>query len=140
MTTDEKAALAANASFYDAFARGDFVEMDRVWADLPAVLCVHPGWGLLAGRDEVMASWRAILRRPPLVEARDPIVELREGMAVVVCTEVLQEVELVATTLFVRDQGRWRMLHHHSGLVARKASDLDDDDDDDDDEPRPLMN
>jgi hypothetical protein len=132
--------LRANREFYRAFAAGDFVAMDRVWADHRELLCVHPGWDLLRGRERVMASWRGILRRPLPVRARDEVVELLGEVAVVACIEVLPEAELAATNVFVLEQGRWRMLHHHAGLIARSLE-LGDDDESEAEEPdEPLMN
>ncbi|MCA9684063.1 MAG: nuclear transport factor 2 family protein [Myxococcales bacterium] len=123
--------LRANREFYRAFAAGDFVAMDRVWADHAPVMCVHPGWGLLQGRDRVMATWRGILRKPMAVRTRDDVAELLGEVGVVVCIEILPEAELVATNLFVREQGRWRLIHHHAGMVAQQFSHDEDDDDDD---------
>lgn len=139
--------LRANREFYRAFAAGDFVAMDRVWADHQEILCVHPGWDLLRGRDRVMASWRGILRRPMPVRTRDEVVELLGAVGVVACVEVLPEAELAATNVFVLEQGRWRMLHHQAGLIARSLhpdDDEPDDDEDDEDEAgnggNPLLN
>jgi hypothetical protein len=134
--------LRANREFYRSFAAGDFVGMDRVWADHHELLCVHPGWELLRGRERVMASWRGILRRPLPVRARDEAVELLGEVAVVTCVEVLPEHELAATNVFVLEQGRWRMLHHHAGLIAASLERDDDSDDEPErDEPdEPLMN
>ncbi|KIG14486.1 Alternative dihydrofolate reductase 3 [Enhygromyxa salina] len=109
----------ANREFYRAFAAGDIVGMDRLWADHQEVLCMHPGWTLLRGRERVMASWRGILRRPTPVRFRDEVIELLGEVGVVACVEVLPEAELAATNVFVLEQGRWRMLHHHAGLIAR---------------------
>jgi hypothetical protein len=51
---------------------------------------------------------------------------------VILCVEVLPEGELAATNVFVLEQGRWRMLHHHAGLIARSLEDEPDDEGDDD--------
>lgn len=126
--------LRANREFYRAFASGDFVAMDRLWAELAEPTCVHPGWAALHGRERVMASWRGILRRPLPVRARDEVVTLLGEVGVIVCVEVLPEGELAATNVFALEQGRWRMLHHHAGLVAASLERDDDDDDDEDDE------
>ena len=78
---DESAVLAANDAFYVAFATGDIEAMGRLWADRPQVSCVHPGWAPLFGRAEVMASWRAVLAKPPAVtvdEAR--VAEVRSAL------------------------------------------------------------
>lgn len=133
--------LRANREFYRAFSSGDFVAMDRVWADHCELLCVHPGWDVLRGRERVMASWRGILRRPLPVRARNEIVELLGDVAVVACIEVLPEAELAATNVFVLEQGRWRMLHHHAGLIARSLEQEEaDDDGDSEGDDDPLMN
>jgi ketosteroid isomerase-like protein len=132
--------LRANRDFYRAFATGDFVAMDRVWANHQEVLCVHPGWGQLRGRDRVMASWRGILRRPTPVRFRDEVIELLGEIAVVVCVEVLPEAELTATNVFVLEEGRWRIMHHHAGLIARSLHSEDEDEDEDEDDEPPLLN
>jgi hypothetical protein len=132
--------LRANREFYRAFASGDFVAMDRVWADHRELLCVHPGWDVLRGRERVMASWLGILRRPLPVRARDEVVELMGEVAVVTCIEVLPEAELAATNVFVIEQGRWRMLHHHAGLIARSLEQDESDDEAEPDPEEPLMN
>ena len=118
--------------------------MDRLWTELPNVMCLHPGWEVLRGRERVMASWNSILRRPLPVKVRDEVVEVFGEVGVVVCVEVLREVELAATNLFVLEQGRWRLAHHQAGLIARGERDDEDDDDEDDDDdegkPGPLLN
>ena len=129
LRTPEDELLRANRDFYRAFAAGDFVAMDRVWAEHLPLLCTHPGQTLLRGRDRVMASWRGILRRPANVRCRDANVALLGEVAVVTCVEQFASVELAATNVFVLEQGRWRMLHHQAGLIAHR----DDDDDDLDD-------
>lgn len=129
--------LRANRDFYRAFATADFVAMDRVWADHHELSCVHPGWNALRGRDRVMASWRGILRRPLPVRSRDEVVTMLGEVGVILCVEVLPEGELAATNVFVIEQGRWRLLHHQAGLIARSLDHEDDDEDDEsaDDEP-----
>src|SRR5215469_7466233 len=59
--TEADALLAANLDFYRAFATRDMAAMERVWARETPVLCLHPGWALLRGRDAVLESWRQIL-------------------------------------------------------------------------------
>jgi hypothetical protein len=129
--------LRANRDFYRAFASGDYVAMDRLWSDHHALTCVHPGWDTLHGRDRVMASWRGILRRPLPVRSRDEVVTVLGEVGVILCVEVLPEGELAATNVFVLEQDRWRMLHHHAGLIARSLED--EPDDEPDDEPKERL-
>ena len=60
MTPDERSVLTANDAFYAAFRAQDLVAMDILWSRDARVLCVHPGWEPLEGRELVMRSWRAI--------------------------------------------------------------------------------
>ena len=132
--------LRVNREFYRAFSGGDFVAMDRLWAQHQVVLCIHPGWELLRGRERVMASWRGILRRPMPVRARDEVAEMLGEVGVVTCVEVLPQGELAATNVFVREQGVWRILHHHAGFIAKSLADAEEDDDDDDEGGDRLLN
>ena len=124
--------LRANRDFYRAFASADYVAMDRLWSEHAESTCVHPGWEALRGRDRVMASWRGILRRPLPVRSRDEVATVLGDVGVIVCVEVLPEGELVATNVFVLEQGRWRMLHHQAGLIARSRERNEEDSSDDD--------
>src|SRR5262249_40399244 len=117
---DEVLALEANEAFYDAFADADLDALDALWAERASVSCIHPGWDALYGRDEVMASWRAILsgERSPDVVCLDPVVHLYGETAVVICGEAIGEHVLIATNVFVREDGQFRICHHHAGPVS----------------------
>lgn len=119
--TDE--ILAANQRFYDAFAQADLGLMDDVWAREAPVSCVHPGWGALVEREEIMLSWRAILEgdAPGEIEYGAAEAHTGEDMAYVVCSETIGEAQLVATNVFVREGGEWKLVHHHAGPVVRRA-------------------
>jgi hypothetical protein len=73
-----------------------------------------------------MASWRGILNGvPPAIRCSAAIACITGSSAFVVCTESIDAAELVATNVFVREDGAWKLAHHHAGPVA---SDADDDD------------
>ncbi len=121
--TDSDAVLAANLEFYRAFAARDLVAMEALWARQAPVACIHPGWPALADRDEVMQSWQGILANPeaPRIACYDERVLLYGDAALVVCEEELDGGTLVASNLFVREDGAWRLAHHQAGqLVARR--------------------
>jgi ketosteroid isomerase-like protein len=120
--SDSDAVLSANLEFYRAFAARDYAAMNALWSRKAPVLCVHPGWPPLIGRAEVMESWRNILAHPEptRVMCYDDRAVLYGDFAVVICEEELATGHLVATNMFVREGGRWSMVHHQSGaLVAR---------------------
>ena len=62
--TDIDAVLNANLDFYRAFNERSVRAMEAIWSTTAPVLCVHPGWTALAGREPVIQSWRAILANP----------------------------------------------------------------------------
>ncbi|MEK7245110.1 MAG: nuclear transport factor 2 family protein [Pseudomonadota bacterium] len=132
------AVLFANDAFYTAFATGDLVAMDAVWARRAPVCCIHPGWAALNDRDSIMESWRGILNAPagragssfigaptgatgggrrPTAAIRcvRPEVFLLRDVAWVACHEVLPNGILIATNIFIPEDGAWRMVHHHAG-------------------------
>lgn len=116
---DEEDVLAANEAFYDVFRRGDVPGMEALWAQRADVACAHPGWAPLHGREHVLASWRAILSSgAPPVRCGDARVHSFGDGAFVVCEERLPGVTLLATNVYVREDGAWRMVHHHAGMIA----------------------
>jgi hypothetical protein len=116
----------ANEAFYQAFANADMAAMDAIWANRPNVFCNHPGWAPLTSRDEVMASWRDILGegRPIPISCRLPRASPFGETGLVCCFEQFGNQYLVATNLFLRENGLWRMVHHHAGPLARVPEDL----------------
>lgn len=111
------AVLFANDVFYVAFAGRDMGAMDQVWSEQTSVACIHPGWNPIAGREEVMESWIAILGNEgsPPVQCRNAHATLIGDVAVVVCHEEIDDTFLIATNIFVKEDGRWKMIHHQAG-------------------------
>jgi ketosteroid isomerase-like protein len=107
--------LFANEAFYQAFADGDAEAMDQLWAEDAAVACLHPGWEPLYERAHVIASWRAILQDPPPVHCQAPRVYDYGDSAFVICWELVGDHYLIATNIFVQEDGGWRMVHHQAG-------------------------
>ena len=123
--TDADAVLAANLEFYRAFATRDVAAMDAIWARRAPVGVIHPGWPALADRKAIIESWRGILANPaaPRIACYDERVLLYGDTALVLCEEELDGGTLVASNLFVREGGAWRIAHHHAGqLVARRQT------------------
>ncbi|GAA0550357.1 MULTISPECIES: nuclear transport factor 2 family protein [Actinomadura] len=123
-----------HAEFYAAFEAGDFDRMSDVWADGPyadGVSCVHPGWTMLRGREEVLRSWALIMANTTYIQfvLTDVETDVYGDHAVVTCKEnVLTADEdteagflaggsIVATNVFVRSEGEWRLLLHHGSPV-----------------------
>jgi ketosteroid isomerase-like protein len=116
----EEAVLAANEAFYHAFNEKDIDAMDSAWAASADVACVHPGWNLLFGREQVIESWRRILANPEqlrIFTGGETVVFVGD-VALVLCRELVGGAPLAATNVFVQEDGAWKLLHHHSGPVS----------------------
>jgi ketosteroid isomerase-like protein len=130
MTESLAASLAAlefaNDAFYQAFAAADLAAMDAIWAEQPTVFCCHPGWPPITSRAEVMTSWRDILAdggQIPVVAAA-PRASVYGEVGLVCCFERFGTQHLVATNVFMRVAGQWRMIHHHAGALARVPEEM----------------
>lgn len=120
---DEDDVLAANEAFYGAFAAADAAAIDALWAREAPVACIHPGWGVLTGRKDVLESWRRIFRNaPPDIFCHGARAFLLGDSAFVVCLEIMPEAVLIATNVFVREAGGWRMAHHQAGPTAERPN------------------
>jgi ketosteroid isomerase-like protein len=132
--TDVNAVETVNAEFYAAFESADLDRMGLVWADGPHaddVVCVHPGWPLLRGRGTVLRSWALIMANTPYIQffLTDVEVSVIEDVASVTCTEnvltgdettgpdAFGGAKAVATNVFVRTSGGWRLWIHHASPV-----------------------
>ncbi|MDF2096858.1 nuclear transport factor 2 family protein [Aquibaculum arenosum] len=120
--------LFANDAFYEAFRAGDLQAMDGLWARKAPVACAHPGWAPLIGREAVMESWKAIIENggvPEALRCREPrVVPLSPESAMVLCYEQMGKGLLLATNVFVQEEGEWRLVHHHAGPTQMTAADL----------------
>lgn len=82
------------------------------------VVCVHPGWEALGGKQAVVESWARIFANQPgfivsCIGARAFVISATA--AFVVGTERMPGGEAVATNVFCLENGEWRMMHHQSG-------------------------
>lgn len=122
----EEQVEAANAAFYTAFEQADVDAMARVWDDEQpeALTCIHPGWPPLRGRSQVLRSWSALMATTEYIQffLTDVTVAVEGDIAVVTCTEnVLTEGGVdgagaaIATNVFRRRAGGWRLQVHHAG-------------------------
>jgi ketosteroid isomerase-like protein len=113
--------LTANESFYAAFARRDMDTMRGLWASACPVVCIHPGWPPVRGRKEILASWKRIFEHDdsPPIRCEAPTAYVFRDAAMVICRERIGNTVLVATNIFVLEEQRWRLAHHHASTLAR---------------------
>lgn len=122
--TLELEVLEVNQAFYRAFTARDLPALEALWAQRAPVACIHPGWDALDGRPEVLASFKAILESSgsPRVTSTSAQARLLGDVAYVTCHELVGTGRLVATNIFVREDGEWRMVHHQSSPLARQLT------------------
>ncbi len=89
LQTDEEEVLAANRTFYTALHTLDMSLMAQVWLHADWVKCLHPGWDLLVGWDEVRGSWEEIFRSTEqmMVSISRPLVHVAGDVAWISCLE-----------------------------------------------------
>lgn len=117
--SEREAVLFANEAFYVAFLSRDMDAMADIWAREAPVTCIHPGWSMIAGRESVLDSWRGIFEggNAPAITCRGPRAFTYGDAATVLCFEAVGGGYLIATNIFVREGGRWKMAHHQAGAT-----------------------
>lgn len=136
-TTDDRAAVeAANAAFYVAFESADLDAMRELWVDDAETLCVHPGALPVRGTPAINRSWALIMANTPYIQffLTDVEVSILGEVAAVTCTEnvltadettdeeTFNGAKAVATNVFVRTGGGWRLWIHHASPVLSGAN------------------
>ena len=120
----------AEAAFYLAFERADFDSMMSVWSTTDDIVCVHPSGPYLTGLDEVRSSWRQLLSGDPHLRFQINSVSAiqSDNLAIHLVQENIHigqgkepDFIVVATNIYRRDQGGWRMIVHHAS-PARQTS------------------
>lgn len=115
-------ATEAEAAFYQALEAADLALMQRVWAPLATVSCVHPGRAPLIGRTPVMHSWEVIFAAGPSLHVRYERLQRSRGsgLAIHLVHEYLQlsggeapQPPVVATNSYQRIGTHWFMTGHH---------------------------
>jgi len=129
LVTPEEKVLAANRDFYAALEELSLDAMEALWLHEDWVRCVHPGWELLEGWQEIRESWERIFSntRRMKVAVSQVSVQVEASMAVVICIEqVTSSFEtgfstawIQATNIFVDRNGGWRLVHHHASPISR---------------------
>ncbi len=141
--------LELNEDLYAAFENADLDRMGALWADgglAESVICVHPGWPSLRGREEVMRSWAMIMANTSYIQfvLTDVEVAVAGEVAVVTCVEniitaadddansestAFAGAKGVATNVFRRTPAGWRLWVRHGSPVLDGASGADEESD-----------
>lgn len=105
--------------------------MSAVWVHTAHVKCVHPGWDLLEGWENVRHSWEAIFANTDYMRfvITNVAVHLYGPVAWVTCVENLSDVfgstqltRILATNVYEKQDDAWYIVHHHASPVMRPAA------------------
>ncbi len=123
MTHEQEEVAQANQAFYRAFESLDIKKMEKVWLQKSYIRCIHPGWALLTGWDDVITSWSRIFENT--LEMRFHLADitihvqgslawltLYENITSRVDKETVRGV-ILTTNIFEKHQGKWWIIHHH---------------------------
>ncbi len=115
---------AANERFYKALEELDLEQMQRLWLHEPWVRCIHPGWDVLVGWEQVRESLAQIFASTGWmrVTPTECNIHVFGDVGMVACAENItasrdSDVGVAvaqATNLFRRTPEGWRMFHHHA--------------------------
>lgn len=129
MAPERTEVLAANEAFYRAFEKKDIEAMSAVWSQGSGSRCIHPGWDIIRGWQEIRSSWEKIFRNTQYIEFELDIIatEVRDDIAYVILIENLLQVsggrtvraQSVATNIFERMASSWYLVHHHGSPIMR---------------------
>ena len=124
---DDERVREANERFYLAMNTLDIEEMDEVWMDDRAAICVHPGHEAIIGYERIRESWVLIFSasNSMSIAASNERITVAADVAWVACTETismmtdegLAAAAAQATNIFRRADGRWRMVVHHASPI-----------------------
>ena len=98
--------------------------MESLWSEADHIVVIHPGWPALTGRRPVISSWKRIMEggMSPEVSCVDAKATILGETAIVVCTEILSDTELVATNIFSKEAQEWKLIHHQSGPLPQMGN------------------
>jgi ketosteroid isomerase-like protein len=145
LTRELRRVEEANLAFYEAFTRLDMSAMARCWSKSPHARCVHPGWELVVGWNDIRQSWTDIFRTVKAVEfqledvhaevaGRTAWVNLVGYVEITTDEDETFQASVVTTNIFEKLDGEWLLTLHHSSNFAEEEDLEDDDEDEDDDE------
>ncbi|HEY5705725.1 MAG TPA: nuclear transport factor 2 family protein [Terrimicrobiaceae bacterium] len=128
---EEKAVRKSVKQFYAALNvmfTGDLGPMKEVWSHASDVTYTGPGGGFRIGWAQVLADWeaQAAMKLGGKVEPADLHVVVGKELAIVQNFEKgentnvegkTQRVSIRATNLFRKEDGKWKMIGHHTDLL-----------------------
>jgi ketosteroid isomerase-like protein len=128
---DRDAVRTVTDEFYFALNvmfTGELGPMKKVWSHKDDVTYMGPGGGFRVGWKQVLADWesQAALKLGGKVEPKDMRITVGRHLAIVSNYEIgqnvaadgkPQKVTIRATNLFRKEDGKWKMIGHHTDIL-----------------------
>lgn len=134
MKKKQEQIIEINDLFYKAFQASDLDLMEKVWINTEEVKCVHPGWPLISGWNDVKESWKRIFETNQVkdIVITDFFSDIQESTAWVNCVERINHevggnivITMAQTTnIFEFDNSVWRMVLHHASPMPVPMSEF----------------
>jgi ketosteroid isomerase-like protein len=112
-------------------ANGDASPMAAIWSHEDDVTTMHPIGGREEGWDAVSGSWEGVASASTdgTITRSDQAIRVIGNSAYELCTESVSwtvggepmSLEGRATNVYRREQGGWKVVHHHADLDAEFA-------------------
>ncbi|MEM8677388.1 MAG: nuclear transport factor 2 family protein [Cyanobacteria bacterium P01_G01_bin.67] len=126
---DKEAILAANQSFYNAFADRDLKIMTSLWWQGSTSICIHPGSSPIVGWSNIRDSWDSIFQNTNSLEIDIEIikVEVDQALAYILLREIVlqsnqgrrMKAQSMATNIFQKMAQKWYLVSHHGSPIMR---------------------
>ena len=124
---DREQILEVNDIFYRALGTRDLELMKTIWVLEERAGCVHPGWTILRGWENIYQSWENIFDPEDQVDINLSAVKIliNKNMAWLTCVQEMVYIKREpsmfnlsqSTNIFEKRDGRWLMVVHHASPI-----------------------
>ncbi|QDT93448.1 YybH family protein [Gimesia algae] len=128
---DQKAVKAATQQFYSALNElftGEVEPMKKLWSHQDDITFMGPDGSFLRGWKPIAAEWEKTgsMKLGGKVEAAEIHITVGQELAIVSNYEIghnigadgkVEKVKIRATSLFRKENGKWKMIGHHTDLL-----------------------
>ena len=124
---DREQILEVNDIFYRALGTRDLELMKTIWVLEERAGCVHPGWTILRGWENIYQSWENIFDPEDQVDINlsEVKISINNNMAWLTCVQEMVYIKREpsmfnlsqSTNIFEKRDGKWLMVVHHASPI-----------------------
>jgi len=130
----KEALIEINKNYYKAFENFDLKLMSQIWSNTDDVICIHPGWDILIGWDNVREGWSKIFMDNAFLKftIRNINTLIFNEIGIVSCIEeifisakdTISQTFIATTNLFKQTEEGLKLFYHHSSPVLTNERNL----------------